>query len=38
MAEHLNAFHGLINQTTSINVALADEVLALLLLESLPDN
>ena len=38
MAEHLNAFQGLINQTTSLEVPLADEVLALLLLGSLSDN
>ena len=38
MAEHLNAFQGLINQTTSLEVPLADEVLALLLLGSLPDS
>ena len=38
MAEHMNAFQGLINQTTSLEVPLADEILALLLLESLPDS
>ena len=38
MAEHMNAFQGLINQTTSFKVPLANEVLALLLLESLPDS
>ena len=38
MAEHMNAFQGLINQTTSLEVPLADEVLALLLLRSLPDS
>ena len=38
MVEHMNAFQGLINQTTSLEVALADEVLALLLLGSLPDS
>ena len=38
MAEHLNAFQGLINQTTSLEAPLADEVLALLLLGSLSDN
>ena len=38
MAEHMNAFQGLINQTTSLEVPLADEVLALLLLGSLPDS
>ena len=35
MAEHLNAFQGLINQTTSLEMPLGDEVLALLLLGSL---
>ena len=38
MAEHINAFQGLMNQTTSLEVPLADEVLALLLLGSLPDS
>ena len=38
MAEHLNAVQGLINQTTSLEVPLADEVLALLLLGSLRDS
>ena len=38
MVEHMNAFQGLINQTTSLEVPLADEVLALLLLESLLDS
>ena len=38
IAEHMNAFQGLINQTTSLEVPLADEVLALLLLESLLDS
>ena len=38
MEEHLNAFEGLINQTTSLEVPLANEVLALLLLGSLPDS
>ena len=37
MAKHLNAFQGLINRTTSMEVPLADEVLALLLLGSLPN-
>ena len=32
MAEHINAFQALINQTTSLEVPLANEVLALLLL------
>mgnify|MGYP000527083294 FL=1 len=34
----MNDFQGLINQTTSLEVPLADEVLALLLLGSLPDS
>ena len=38
MAEHVNASHGLINQTTALEVRLVDEVLALLLLGSLPDS
>ena len=38
MAEHINAFPGLTNQTTSLEVPLSDEVLALLLLGSLPDS
>ena len=38
MAEHLNAFQGVINHTTSLEVPLANEVLALLLLGSLPDS
>ena len=38
MAEHMNAFQGLINQTTSLEIPLTDEVLALLLLGSLPDS
>ena len=38
MAEHLNAFQGLIHQATSLEVPLADEVLALFLLSSLPDS
>ena len=36
MVEHLNAFQELINQTTTLEVPLSDEVLALLLLGSLP--
>ena len=36
MAEHMNAFQGLIHQATSLEVPLADEVLALFLLGSLP--
>ena len=38
MVEHINAFQGLTNQTTSLEVPLADEVLALLLLGSLLDS
>ena len=36
--EHINAFQGLMNQTTSLEVPLADEVLALFLLGSLLDS
>ena len=38
MVEHMNSFQGLINQTTSLEVPLIDEVLALLLLGSLPNS
>ena len=38
MAEHMNAFQGLIHQTTALKVPLADEVLALFLLGSLPET
>ena len=38
MAEHMIAFKGLINQATSLEVPLIDEVLAPLLLGSLLDN
>ena len=38
MAEHMNAFQGLIHQATSLEVPLADEVLALFLLGSLPNS
>ena len=38
MAEHLNAFQGLINQTNSLELPLANEVLALLLLGSFSDS
>ena len=38
MAEHINVFQGLMNQTTSLEVPLVDEVLALLLLRSLQNN
>ena len=36
MAEHLNMFQGLISQTISLDIPLANEVLTLLLLGSLP--
>ena len=38
MVEHMNAFQGLINQTTSQELLVANEVLALLLLGSLLDS
>ena len=38
MAEHLNAFDGLINQTVSLEIPLVDDELALLVLGSLPDS
>ena len=38
MEQHMNAFQGLIHQATSLEVPLADEVLALFLLSSLPDS
>ena len=38
MVEHMNAFQGLINQTTLLEVPPSDEVLALLLLRSLLDS
>ena len=38
MGEHLNTFQCLINQTISLEIPLGDEVLALLLLGSLPNN
>ena len=38
MADHLNAFQGLVNQTLSLEVPQVDEVLALLLISSLPDS
>ena len=38
MAEHMNAFKGLINQITSLKVRLADMVLMLLLFGFLSDN
>ena len=38
MAEHMNALQVLIHQNTSLEVPLANEVLALLLLRSLPGS
>lgn len=38
MTEHLNAYQGLINQSINMKIALDDEVVALLLLSSLPDS
>ena len=38
MAEHMNVFQGLIHQATSLEVPLADDVLALLLLSSFPNS
>ena len=38
MVEHLNSFQGLINQSTSLDVPLANKILALLLLGSLRDK
>ena len=38
MLEHLNPFQGLINQNTSLEVPLADDILALLLLGSFPES
>ena len=38
MAEHMNAFQGLIHQATLLEVPLTNEVLALFLLSSLPDS
>ena len=38
MAEHINAFQGLMNQTTTLEVPLIDEVFTLLLRGSLPDS
>ena len=38
MGEHPNSFQGLVNQIVSLEVPLADEVLALLLLGSLLDS
>ena len=38
MAEDINAVQGLIHQATSLEVPLADEVLTLFLLGSLPDT
>ena len=38
MTEHLSNFQGLINQATTLNLNLDDEVQALLLFSSLPDS
>ncbi|KAG6437371.1 hypothetical protein SASPL_102286 [Salvia splendens] len=38
MTEHLNAYQGLINQSINMKISLDDEVIALLLLSSLPDS
>ena len=38
ITKHLNNFQGLINQATTLNLNLDDEVQALLLFSSLPDN
>ena len=38
MTEHLNAYQGLINQSINMKIPLDDEVIALLLLSSLPDS
>ena len=38
MAKHINAFQGLTNRTTSLEVPLVDEILTLLLLGSLSDS
>ena len=38
MAEHINAFQGLTNKTTPLEVPLTDKVLVLLLLGSFPDS
>ena len=38
MAEHLNAFEGLLNQNTSLEVPLANEVLDLLLIGCIPNS
>ena len=38
MAEHINTFHGLMNQTSTLEIPLADKVFALLLMGSLPDS
>ena len=38
IVEHLSVFQGLINQTVSLQIPSADEVLALVLLGSLPDS
>jgi hypothetical protein len=38
IADHVNEFHGIINQLSSLGITFEDEVRALLLLGSLPDN
>ena len=38
MTEHMNTFHGLMNQTTALEVPFVDEVFTLLLLGSLSDS
>ena len=38
MAEHINSFQAVMNKTTSLEVPLVNDVLALLLLGSLPDS
>jgi len=38
MAEHLNNFQNIVNQFTTMEIVLDDELLALLLLSSLLDN
>jgi len=38
MAEHLSSFQNMVNQLTTMEIVLDDEILALLLLSSLPDS
>jgi hypothetical protein len=38
VTEHLSNFHGLLNELSTIKLALDDEVQALLVLSSLPDS